>query len=300
MNKKQFLATLKSRLQILDEKEVEDILREYEDHIDQKIKNGQTEEEAIISFGSIDELVKKILSAYKISDQYQKPSKVEEWINFIVDKIVAFFHDFSELLSTQKGEDIIRIVFKVLIILLFIWLLKLPFYLIEGIGRMILRIFPYTFYHAFGNLFGIFVRFSYLVVAILLLYFLVKRLVEEERPKEISKGKEKVSKKKSREEKKVESKKLQVEESKDKKENYAAMMFQPFFVLIKILVVIITLPIWACVIGLAVLLGLMICFLFQGVYMISFICIVLGLLLMGCALLGFIYHLAFRKGGNQE
>ena len=65
MTKKQFLSTLKNKLHILNDKEIEDILKEYEDHIDLKVKDGLTEEEAIQDFGDIDQLAKEILSAYQ-------------------------------------------------------------------------------------------------------------------------------------------------------------------------------------------------------------------------------------------
>lgn len=47
MNKAEFLHILRERLSILDENELEDILSEYEQHIDLKAAGTMTEEAAI-------------------------------------------------------------------------------------------------------------------------------------------------------------------------------------------------------------------------------------------------------------
>ena len=70
MNKSSFISKLKKNLKILDENEVKDIVDEYSEIIDEKIKNGKTEEEAIKDFGDVNELCKEILKAYKINPKY--------------------------------------------------------------------------------------------------------------------------------------------------------------------------------------------------------------------------------------
>ena len=71
MNKKEFLDKLEKKLSILDESERKDILDEYKDTISEKVKHGQSEEEAVADFGDVDELVKEILSAYKIDPDFE-------------------------------------------------------------------------------------------------------------------------------------------------------------------------------------------------------------------------------------
>ena len=66
MNKKSFIKKLKNNLNVLEESEVKDIIEEYSDIIDEKIKDGKTEEEAIKDFGDINELSKEILKVMKI------------------------------------------------------------------------------------------------------------------------------------------------------------------------------------------------------------------------------------------
>ncbi|MFP5522213.1 DUF1700 domain-containing protein [Peptococcus simiae] len=66
MTKATFLARLNNRLQVLNKKEREDILNEYTDHIDMKLAEGLTEDQAIAGFGDFDDLVEGLLEAYHV------------------------------------------------------------------------------------------------------------------------------------------------------------------------------------------------------------------------------------------
>lgn len=71
MNKTDFLNELKKYLTILEDREQEDILEEYAQHIDMKLSTGLSEEEAIRDFGSVEELAAQILEAYHVKPEYQ-------------------------------------------------------------------------------------------------------------------------------------------------------------------------------------------------------------------------------------
>lgn len=72
MDKKTFINELKQALSVLQEEELNDIISEYEQHIDMKQKDGLTEEEAIADFGSLKELAADILAAYHVRADYAK------------------------------------------------------------------------------------------------------------------------------------------------------------------------------------------------------------------------------------
>ncbi len=78
MDKKTFISELRQALSVLQEEELNDIINEYEQHIDMKIKNGLTEEEAIADFGSLSELTADILEAYHVRADYAAGSKKEK------------------------------------------------------------------------------------------------------------------------------------------------------------------------------------------------------------------------------
>lgn len=67
MDKRTFMKELEQSLSVLQEDELKDILSEYEQHVDMKVKSGLTEEEAIADFGNLSELAAEILEAYHVS-----------------------------------------------------------------------------------------------------------------------------------------------------------------------------------------------------------------------------------------
>ena len=70
MDKNTFMRELERSLSVLQESELRDILSEYEQHIDMKVKSGLSEEEAIADFGSLPELTAEILEAYHVRADY--------------------------------------------------------------------------------------------------------------------------------------------------------------------------------------------------------------------------------------
>lgn len=70
MDKKTFIRELRQALSVLQEDELNDIVSEYEQHIDMKMKNGLTEDDAIADFGSLTELTADILEAYHVRSDY--------------------------------------------------------------------------------------------------------------------------------------------------------------------------------------------------------------------------------------
>lgn len=75
MDKNTFMRELEQALSVLQKDEIKDILSEYEQHIDMKVKNGLSEEEAIADFGSLPELTADILSAYHVRADYAEGEK---------------------------------------------------------------------------------------------------------------------------------------------------------------------------------------------------------------------------------
>lgn len=75
MKKEEFLTKLRKNLSVLEEKEIQDIVEEYEQHIDMKMKGGLSEEEAIRDFGDLAELTAGILEAYHVKANYNSEKK---------------------------------------------------------------------------------------------------------------------------------------------------------------------------------------------------------------------------------
>ena len=108
MNKKEFLSKLEKRLAILSEEERKDTINEYESILSEKIKNGTLEKEAVKDFGDFDELVKEILTAYKINPNASKSTK--EKTKEFLDSGEELIKDGAKKLSeaTDKIVDDIK------------------------------------------------------------------------------------------------------------------------------------------------------------------------------------------------
>ncbi len=135
MNKENFLKNLRKELTILNVEEVEDIIQEYESHIDEHLSNGLTEEEAIMEFGDFDQLVEGILEAYNIdsdyASSYRKRVHQKEKMNNFVNKssstlgdLVEGFIDFINVVSKNiyqyfENSSFARISMTLFLVLIF-------------------------------------------------------------------------------------------------------------------------------------------------------------------------------------
>jgi uncharacterized membrane protein len=109
MKKKQFIDELRKRLSRLKEEEINDIIEEFEQHIDFEIKNGKDEEEIIETFGNINELVKELLEAYdmneSVGDKVESIMKsIYETGEEVFEKVVDFTKETVESVQRTTKE----------------------------------------------------------------------------------------------------------------------------------------------------------------------------------------------------
>lgn len=131
MTREEFFAKLDARLSILNEKERKDIIDEYQSHIDFKIQDGKTETQAIADFGDIDQLAAEILEAYHIDNNAAKSKSLEYYIKSCVN----FINQVTERLLSLSLSDIARIIVEFVVVLFVIWLISIPFDIINGTIR---------------------------------------------------------------------------------------------------------------------------------------------------------------------
>lgn len=187
MTKKEFLKILEKRLAILNEDERKDIINEYRDTISEKVKNGQTEEAAIKDFGDIDELVKELLSAYKLDPDYENKSsfdnildKSEKGIKKGANKLTELYHRF---LTTNKEINltlVFEILIKLFLVVVALALLRLPFVLFEELGNGIFDAFFSPFDSFFALIWKGCLMVLYLILCILLFIAVFKKYFEKE------------------------------------------------------------------------------------------------------------------------
>lgn len=256
MNKKVFLEKLKKKLKILKEDELDDIIEEYEDHINEKISSGKTEEEAVKDFGNFDELVKEILSAYKINEDYDKPTKEKNVVADFIDTCVSFVKDLAKNLGNRGADDIIKFIIEFVVLILFIAILKLPVLFVEEAGEWLFERLVSPFGYALAKIWKYMIEIMYLILAIVgIVNFVKKRYMEGENveEKELIK-KERISKNNT---KTIEKQKNVKKEKKEGNGTFAKVLIT----IIKVFLVFVLVP--------AI-------FSFLG----AFVCIVIGIVLL--------------------
>ncbi len=185
MNKKTFLDKLRKRLQILNNDEIEDIIEEYEGHINEKVSSGKTEEEAISDFGDFDCLVKDILSAYKINEDYENNIKEKNVVADFIDNCVSFVKDFVKNIGSRSKDDIIKFIIEFIILIIFIAILKLPVLFIEEIGSWLFERLISPFGNGLAIIWKYMIEIIYLILAVVgIVSFVKKRYMDGEMVKE--------------------------------------------------------------------------------------------------------------------
>ncbi len=121
MNKEEYLGQIRQRLVGLPQNDIEERLAFYDEKIDVHVKEGETEEEAILAIGTVDEVVEKTLSEIPLSKLVRQKVRPEKQMQ--VWKVVLLVCTFPIWLP-------LLIAFFALIFVLFIvlWALLIAFY----------------------------------------------------------------------------------------------------------------------------------------------------------------------------
>lgn len=165
MSKEKFLESLKKKLSILEESEIEDILTEYDGYIEEKIAKGTSEEDAVKSMGDVDELARELLSAYKIKTGEEKN---HDGINNLLDSFLNIFDRIISVFAHKSFNEIVKFIIELVCIFIIIAVCKIPFEIIEGMGKGIFSSFGNPMYHVFFGIWHFILEFAYLIFAILL------------------------------------------------------------------------------------------------------------------------------------
>lgn len=174
MNKNEFLNQLRKRLDVLSNDEIEELIAEYSEHIDHKMSEGKSEEEAVKDFGDLGELSRNILQAYKLNDNFTSQSKFSEILQKSEISGRKFLRNFEEFYSKISLSEVFK--YLILIILSFglVAILKFPFMLFREISLWFLEIiFGFRLVSYFDGIWTFVVNAIYYLCAILLMMSVV-------------------------------------------------------------------------------------------------------------------------------
>lgn len=181
MTKDEFLSILDRKLQVINEKERRDIIDEYRTHIEMKMQEGKSEEEAIEDFGDVDELVNDILDAYKINTDrvhHNFDAKVNRFMDELYDGFKRFLGSFTSL----EVDDVVRLIFEIFIILVLLAILRIPFEIISSIGSSLLHsLIGLGVGTVLAGIWRLIINIAYIVVFVAVLVNLISKRVNRYR-----------------------------------------------------------------------------------------------------------------------
>ncbi len=277
MKKAEFLKELEKRLKVLNSEERNDIINEHRDIIEEKIKAGKSEEEAVADFGKINDLTKEILKAYKVDPDYNEEAGnfddvIKKAANWLSEKSKSFFASVDKKEITS--EHIFEIIIKVFIVLVVLHILRIPFFIFSSMGSSLFEhsIFPFIL---LKYIWIVLIEMVYIISAILIVFVIFKDYFF------VKKNTEKTNKSKNS---KSELKKEKVIEEKLKKENTIKETSKneknSGLIVIKVLIfVTIVFPLAMLAFALMISLSFLSFFVIKGLILWGPLLLVLGLLL---------------------
>ena len=308
MNKEEFLKKLKRELSILNDKEKEDIIGEYKDTIEEKVKHGQSEEDAVKDFGDLDELVSEILAAYKINPKYNHKeegsfSKMteegEKLIKKGANKLADMTREFANNIKDNDTEMNLNLAFEIIIKIFFtlivLALMTIPFKIFKNLGFS----FADVFFSPLNGLVKVFILILFVAlyfgISLLVIITLFKQYFKNDQIKDINK--QKVNSEKNQEIKKETKEKVNDEGKIKIIQRNGPTVGSVILLLLKIWTVIFILFPLLCI-DVTVVLGLFLSIFYwiKGINLLGLTLLLLGISAMFIWFTILVYNLVFSKG----
>ena len=288
MKKREFLAKLRKKLSILEESEIDDIIREYGGYIDEKIESGVAEEDAVSSFGSIEELSKELLSAYKVKVKEEK----EDPIGNFASKVLHTIDKLIDTLSKKSPKEIVKFVVEIFILLVMIGLLHIPVSMLVSLGKDVFYILSSPLNRFFFTIWRFVLEFAYFILSIILFIriFDARYLKNGEEKKE-----KKVHNMKKEEVHKEETREVQ---SVGAISTISELLVKICVFFLKFMAICILFCISFYLIGMAIVLVLCIYLLIHGVMYFGFYLVMIALFLLGLIFFWILFNFVLDRKNN--
>lgn len=304
MTKKKFLSELEKKLSVLDDSEIQDIINEYRDIIDEKVKHGKTEKEAIEDFGSLDDLVKEILSAYKINPNYKDVHKdeFEASAKKLGEDFDTFIKKGAEKASkvTKKVMDQVReneqeftiefifeLLFKAIAALLLCVVATIPMTIIKELVESLLRMFVSPLSNILIFLFEFVLGILFLILCGFIFVAMFKQYVTPNKKKE---EKKEIDKKGNMKEKEIKKKEKVVKHSEHDALGTLIITIMKVAVIFFIL-----LPIWMMEFGIGICLVFLLAAMIKGIFFVGPLFLCAGGICLLSEISSIIYRMIFTE-----
>lgn len=286
MTKKTFLKKLEAKLEGLDEKHKNKILKKYERIIDKEISTGKNEKDVVASLGDIDLIVKLNTDKddeepIKETNETSNTKHKTKWIDYTL----KFIDDAFNGIDDQLAKRILLIICFVFVAFIFASIINIPFKIVEYIGLGIFNVIfsHYFVYETVSAIWSVGINVCY---AIVIIWFII-HYVEAITNKYSAAGKRSKSESRTKEEKVI-NKEVRPSKNND--------FLDVIFVILKVFVIILTIPFFFALFGLIIAFVFLVSLIVQGVMVFGPAILLLGLIVLFGSLLDVIYTSISRKG----
>lgn len=271
MTKRQYLNSLKKELKIFNDEKREYYYNQYKNKVNELAKEGLSDEEIIKKLGNVDEVINELLDKEKKNDKKNRVD-TNKYMRIIVDEVKDFINKVGKLFNVKSDEDLLKLVVNILLVFFCVMLLKIPFTIFKEIGFSIFSIFPNIIAGLFSLIWGLVIQIVYFVTSIYLIYVVVKKVVIED--KTTSKGILEIKK--------------DIKDGVDKldKNNLTNTV-------LKVLLFIITLPLYFIAFLLFISLGITVGLVLNGVMVTGILLIIIALLIIFTSIISLINSMMF-------
>lgn len=320
MTKEEFLKKLEQQLHLINDEERADILSEYEQHIEMKINNGLSEEEAIEDFGDMDELVKEILEAYHINTEYKsRGRRFTKTLGYYIHSAADFLTHLATTLLEMDRRELGQLFVKALGIVFFLFVFRMLLELCSDILYPLIAIFPHFIEHPLKMLLHFAVNLLFAIFCIYLLVFFIRKyvLVDYEPPEQpeftaapndtsdsfnsaemFSTVKQKTGELTGELKERVRREKSEDRREHDYSASLGAFCLSLVSLLIKFIAVLILIPGALSILALALACGVLVVFIFQGFSFFGLTLAAIGSLLTAVACFALVFKFVF--GGDAQ
>ena len=294
MKKQEFLNKLRKKIDVLEDKEIEDIISEYEGYIEEKVSRGLSEEEAIKELGDLNEIASDLLAAYKVK---QKDSN---YLKKFINKVSLGFDYILNELSNKSGKDILKFIIEIGLIILLIFIFKIPFLLVKDLGWHIFSSLSSPISDIFYGIWSFIIELSYFILAIVLFIKIIeKRYFKGFSEKIVAEIEEEQKENKESKKEKKKSKEIKVEEKKEIKEpkkiGIVEMITNICILFLKLIVIMCLIGVIIYLVGMVFAIGLGIYLLIKGVTYFGIFILLVALFQAGILLLELGLYFVFNK-----
>ena len=294
MKKQEFLNKLRKKIDVLEDKEIEDIISEYEGYIEEKVSRGLSEEEAIKELGDLNEIANDLLAAYKVK---QKDSN---YLKKFINKVSLGFDYILNELSNKSGKDILKFIIEIGLIILLIFIFKIPFLLVKDLGWHIFSSLSSPISDIFYGIWSFIIELSYFILAIVLFIKIIeKRYFKGFSEKIVAEIEEEQKENKESKKEKKKSKEIKVEEKKEIKEpkkiGIVEMITNIRILFLKLIVIMCVIGVIVYLVGMLFPIGLGIYLLIKGVTYFGIFILLVALFQAGILLLELGLYFVFNK-----